>query len=149
MKRKTKSESMTQGREKRLRANSRIVCQRVMGHVLSLFDDWEQYEGATCPLDALRQQVESMVKNRPASWGYTRREACKDIILGGMGLVYFGDVRKQVQAWLEQSDKESERYSDEETWNLYVILCAREAEAMLDGRHTYNPEEDDKKALAH
>lgn len=145
MKRKTKEESLTQGRAKRLRSNSRIVCQRVMGHVLRIFDDWEQYEGAKCPLDALRQQVESMVKNRNSSWGYTRRDACKDIILGGMGLVYWGDVRRQVQAWLEQSDEEAGRYDDEETWNLYVELCAREAEAMLDGRRTYNPEDDDQK----
>lgn len=136
---------MTQGRTKRLRANSRIVCQRVMGHVLRIFDDWEQYEGATCPLDALREQVDSMLKNRPAHCGYTRRDACKDIILGGMGLVYYGDVRRQVQEWLEQTDEEAARYDDEETWNLYVTLCAREAEAMLDGRRTYNPADDDQK----
>jgi hypothetical protein len=112
-----------QAKPQGVRSNTRGVQQKLREHILSRYTDRDDFEGKS-PVEALRGDVESAAYSIE---GNPRGEV--NLVKGGNFEVYYEPVKEFVESLgLRKSKPE---YSDDETWNLYVSLMAREIKNLI------------------
>ncbi|MGL4850871.1 MAG: hypothetical protein ACRC28_18450 [Clostridium sp.] len=99
------------------RTNSKIVIEKVRGHILDLLDD----RG----LQGVREEIESIKDGRRIVYDI---QACKHWIEGGSLLIYNYDMTQ----FLKELDL-FKCNNIEEPFDLYVYLCSRELCKMIEG----------------
>ena len=114
-----------------IKSNTKAAQRRIIAHVLSWFVDAETKAEK---LEALREQVRSLIKNGPAAYCPTYYAAGLKMAEGGCGACYIGDARRELAEWLESTPEESAKHDDTRTWSTYCHLCAREIAAIMEGR---------------
>jgi hypothetical protein len=110
-----------QAKPQGVRSNTRGVQQKLREHILSRYTDRDDLEGLS-PVEALRGDVE-------AAANPSQPQGEKTIVEGGNFEVYYEPVREFIESLgLRKSKPE---YGDDETWNLYVSLMAREIKNLI------------------
>lgn len=111
-----------QAKPQGVRSNTRGVQQKLREHILSRYNNGD-YEGMS-PVEALKGDVEAAAYSIE---GNPRGE--ENLVKGGNFEVYYEPVKQFIESLgLRQSKPE---YSDDETWNLYVSLMAREIRNLV------------------
>lgn len=113
-----------------LRTTNKTVKTALTAHVLANFlpVNYGSDPKTTDALGNLREQMRSIMTGTPDAMRYNNRsiyQTALDYVEGGSMLVYYGDCRDFLKMILEQTDDESNRYSDEKVWRLYCHLVAR------------------------
>ena len=105
-----------------LRTTAKPVKTALVGHVLENFlpENYGSDPETTDALGNLREQIDAMRYGDRSIY-----QTALDYVEGGSFLVYYDDAREFLKTILEQSDEESQRYSDEKVWRLYCHLVAR------------------------
>lgn len=105
-----------------LRTTNKSVKTALTAHVLANFlpINYGSDPETTDALGNLREQIDAMQHGTRSIYA-----TALDYVEGGSFLVYYGDAREFLKLILEQSDEESQRFSDEKVWRLYCHLIAR------------------------
>jgi hypothetical protein len=107
-----------------VRSNTKGVQKELREHILSRYSPealGEVEEGYT-PVGGLKADVEAA--SNPSD-----PNGAKNIVQGGNFHIYYDDVRNFIESLgLRKSKPE---YNDDETWNLYVNLMAREIKNLI------------------
>lgn len=113
-----------------MRSNNKMVRARVRAHIL------EHLEAEPITVlgayERFRKEKKYELDGRFGS--YANRKVFKDWI-GGLALpipVYFGDVRKEVQYFMHQTEEQASRYEDMDVWELYLHLFTDEFFKMVE-----------------
>lgn len=101
-----------------VRSNTRGVQQALRQHIMDHYGNGD-YEN---PIEALKGDVEAAADPRNPN-------GAKNIVQGGNFEVYYEPVKEFIESLgLRKSKPE---YSDQETWDLYVNLMAREIKNLI------------------
>lgn len=105
-----------------LRTTNKTVKTALKAHVLANFlpVNYGSDPETTDALGNLRDQIDAMQHS-----GRSIYQTALDYVVGGSLLVYYDDARDFLRMILEQTEEESQRYSDEKVWRLYCHLIAR------------------------
>ena len=105
-----------------LRTTNKTVKTALVEHVLENFspENYGSDPETTDALGNLREQIDAMRYGTRSLY-----QTALDYAEGGSLLVYYDDVRDFLKLILEQTDEESQRYSDGKVWRLYCHLIAR------------------------
>ena len=107
------------------RTNDKTVIEALRIHILENFAETAGYERdngnpTATPIDCLVSQIDYMRLPRETVY-----ETAVHYVEGGSLLVYYAEQREFLEELLDQTDSDSEKYSDERVFNTYVHLCAR------------------------
>ena len=108
-----------------LRTNNYKVKQALRIHVLEHFAETAGYERdngnpTATPLSCLVSQIDYMRYGNRSIY-----QTALDWVEGGSALVYYGEQREFLEELLEQTEVDSNRYSDDKVWRRYCHLIAR------------------------
>lgn len=106
-----------------MRTTSKPVVMAIREHVLEEFtkdSGWDSDDAVA----NLKEQINLMKYGNRTTYAIA-----KDWVEGGGALIYFGDVID----WLKTLNlDENRQYSEQESWDLYVHLLAREISKMVE-----------------
>ena len=106
-----------------MRTTQREVVEKIQDHILESFskdNGWDHED----PKRNVENQIKYMQRD-----GETVYKTARNYVEGGAMLVYYGDVID----WLKTLNlDESRQYSEQESWELYVHLLAREITKMVE-----------------
>ena len=118
-----------------LKSNSKIFKIKVQGYIIERLDSDSDYA------QELKDQLQNTV-NEFKSWynDYEKRrnpnkyKAFGDFLSGlpsclNIEFTYY-DVRNTMIKWIEQTEKESNKYDDMQVWENYLYFIAREFESL-------------------
>lgn len=87
-----------------LKTNSKIVRNRMIEHIKDSYEDIEDL----------------------------KHDAQFDLVQNGCMLCYYNDIREYLKETLEETEEEAKKYSNEQVWNTYKVLCNRAIKEILD-----------------
>lgn len=130
-----------------LRTNSKAVKEKVRAYILESIDfsNYVGYEGypenepesvdgkiLLCR-DIFRDEYVNTYNLRRYGNEFNCFEEWLKGLPSAMTIAFsWADSREILRGWLEQTEQESEKYSDNQVWELYLHLIAREFFAMVD-----------------
>lgn len=101
-----------------MRTTAKAVTSKVQQHILGYFGESDGWDSEN-PVTNLKQQMDVMVYDTKPLY-----QGAKELVEDGCFLAYHSQVNQFMDS-LDINDKQI-NYTDEQTWDLYVHLLARE-----------------------